>query len=297
MKKFFFSDLDDPVEVLCSAIDKNSRLGVDKLFPAKFFVPMIHRLGLKDFEVSSLCVDEVRAVKDAKEIEWMRESSRINDLTMEKIAQFLSEGVTEIETADKIQQIYKELGADIYPWGPSVCFGTNTAEAHHTPDKTSLRKGDIILIDTGCKVNEYGSDMTRVFCCGQEATPFQQEIYQIVRTATETAEKLCGPGVPLAEIDRAARKVIEDAGYGANFNHRTGHFIGLETHDYGEVSPRNKECTLPGDIFSIEPSIYLEGQFQLYVEDLVLITEDGCEILNHYPHEIQVVGLSHENQK
>lgn len=115
MKKFFFSDLDDPVEVLCSAIDKNSRLGVDKLFPAKFFVPMIHRLGLKDFEVSSLCVDEVRAVKDAKEIEWMRESSRINDLTMEKIAQFLSEGVTEIETADKIQQIYKELGADIYP--------------------------------------------------------------------------------------------------------------------------------------------------------------------------------------
>ena len=101
----------------------------------------------------------------------------------------------------------------------------------------------------------------------------------------------------MAEIDRAARKVIEDAGYGANFNHRTGHFIGLETHDYGEVSPRNKECTLPGNTFSIEPSIYLAGQFQLYVEDLVLITEDGCEILNHYPHEIQVVGLSHENQK
>ena len=90
---------------------------------------MIHRLGLKDFEVSSLCVDEVRAVKDAKEIEWMRESSRINDLTMEKIAQFLSEGVTEIEIYGKIQQIYKELGGDIYPWGPSECFGTNTAEA------------------------------------------------------------------------------------------------------------------------------------------------------------------------
>ena len=131
--------------------------------------------------------------------------------------------------------------------------------------------------------------MTRTFFFRKVRDPKHKEIYEIVRKAVETAESMLKPGVPLCDVDAAARKVIEDAGYGPNFTHRLGHFIGLEDHEYGDVSLANHNVAQVGNVFSIEPGIYIEGEVGVRIEDLVMITEDGCEILNSYPKELSII--------
>ena len=140
-----------------------------------------------------------------------------------------------------------------------------------------------------CKKDGYCSDMTRAFFFRKVADPKHKEIYDTVCKAVAAAEAICKPGVPLWQIDKAARDVITEAGYGEYFQRRTGHFIGLEVHDYGDVSSANQNLTQPGNVFSIEPGITIPGEFGVYVEDLVMITEDGCEILNHYTHDLQII--------
>ena len=140
--------------------------------------------------------------------------------------------------------------------------------------------------------------MTRTFFTG-EPSEEERKVYELVRQAQAAAEALVKPGVRLCDIDAAARDLITEAGYGPYFNHRLGHFIGLEDHEAGDVSEVNANVVTPGMcfslapvqagmVFSIEPGIYLPGKFGVRIEDLVLVTEDGCEVLNHYPHELRV---------
>lgn len=146
----------------------------------------------------------------------------------------------------------------------------------------------MVLLDVGGVYDNYCSDMTRTFFTAQP-TDRQREIYELVRLANETAEKLVRPGVKMCELDAAAREVIAKAGYGEYFNHRLGHFIGLNDHEYGDVSSACRIEAKPGMCFSIEPGIYLPGEIGVRVEDLVLVTEDGCRVLNSYPKEITVL--------
>jgi len=147
----------------------------------------------------------------------------------------------------------------------------------------------VVILDVGCRKDSYCADMTRAFFFKKIADPQHKEIYDTICKAVAAAEAICKPGVPLMEIDKAARDVITEAGYGDYFKRRTGHFIGLEVHDYGDVSSANHNLTQPGNVFSIEPGINIDGQIGIYIEDLVMITEDGCEILNHYPHDLQIL--------
>ena len=284
-----FTDTDDYVALLGDAVDPAQVLGVDKIMPAKFLLPLIKRFPETDVELTSVCVDEVRACKDEEERELMRRASRINDQAMAEFKKLLKEGVTEREVAEQLKGIYLSLGADDLSFSPIVCFGKTSGIGHHEPDDTRLKEGDVIILDVGCRKDGYCSDMTRAFFFRKIASEQHREIYEIIRKAVAAAEAVCAPGVPLWQIDKAARDVIVAAGYGDNFQRRTGHFIGLEVHDYGDVSSKNQNLTQPGNIFSIEPGITIEGEFGLYIEDLVLITEDGCEILNHYPHDLQIL--------
>lgn len=284
-----FTDTDDYVLMLCDAVDKASPLGVDKVMPAKFLLPLIQNSPNGRFEVTSICVDEVRACKDTEERELMRQASRINDAAMAQFKQLLKEGVTEKEVASRMSDIYASLGGESLSFSPIVSFGRNSAIGHHEPDDTVLQDGDVIILDVGCKKDGYCSDMTRAFFFRKVADPKHEEIYHIICKAVAAAEAICKPGVPLWQIDKAARDVITEAGYGDYFKRRTGHFIGLEVHDYGDVSSANQNLTQPGNIFSIEPGITIPGEFGVYVEDLVMITEDGCEILNHYTHDLQIL--------
>lgn len=253
MEKVRFSDTDDSIALLAEALTPGEALGIDKIFPARFLLPLMERASASSYVLSSVCVDEVRACKDEEEKEKMRASSRVNDAAMARFREMVHEGVTEKDVAAHMLEIYQELGAEAYSFPPLVGFGPNAANGHHEPDDTVLKDGDCVLIDVGCKREGYCSDMTRTFFFRKVRDPKHKEIYEIVRKAVETAESMLKPGVPLCDVDAAARKVIEDAGYGPNFTHRLGHFIGLEDHEYGDVSLANHNVAQVGNVFSIEP--------------------------------------------
>ena len=214
-------------------------------------------------------MDGVRAVKNAEEIEIMKHSTEINDLVMERAAAYIKEGMTEKQIADFIDAEYLKEGASGVSFDTIVCFGANA--------------------DMGCVWHGYCSDMTRTFYC-KSVDDEQADIHDIVRTAVEKAEAAIKPGARFCDIDAQARDYIDEKGYSEYWKIRLGHFIGQEDHEYGDVSPINKNVAEPGMIFSIEPGIYIEGKYGVRVEDLVLVTEDGHEILNKVEKKYRIVG-------
>lgn len=190
--------------------------------------------------------------------------------------------------AEQLKKIYRDLGADGLSFEPLFAFGSNAASGHHWPDDTRLKPGDCILFDIGCTWEGYCSDMTRTFFY-KNVTQHQQEVYHTVLKANEEAEKAVAPGIPLSSLDQIARGIITDKGYGSAFTHRLGHFIGLEDHEFGDVSSASADRAVPGNIFSIEPGVYLENDMGVRVEDLVLVTDHGHEILNHFSKELTVI--------
>lgn len=284
----WYSDGEDGVELLNGYIDHTKPLGIDKCMTARFLLRLIDLESAPRYVNASDCVDNVRARKDEEEQEKMRRSSRINDAAMAEFKKLIRPGVTELEIADQMEAIYKSLGADGESFGALVGFGQNAAMGHHAPDSTVLKKGDCVLFDVGGKADGYCSDMTRTFFYG-EVSEEHRRVYETVRRAQEAAEQKIRPGVRLSEIDKTARDIITEAGYGPYFTHRLGHFIGMEVHEKGDVSQASEIIAQPGMTFSIEPGIYLPGDVGVRIEDLVLVTEDGAEILNHYTKELQVI--------
>ena len=177
---------------------------------------------------------------------------------------------------------------DLYSFPPLVAFGANAADPHHSPDNTVIKPGDCVLFDVGCIKDGYCSDMTRTFYF-KTVSDEHRKVYETAKAANETAISKIHPGVEIRNLDKAARDLITDAGWGPNFTHRLGHFIGMSCHEFGDVSSANTWETKPGMIFSIEPGIYLTGDTGVRVEDLVLVTEDGVEVLNHYPKTLQII--------
>ena len=282
-----FTDTDDPIPMLAEVCDHTTPLGIDKVMTASWLLPLMQSGAASAYVAGSPAVDHARAIKDAEEQELMRKASRINDEAIGWLAQQVHEGVTEREVAGMLAAKYRELGSDHSVSAPIVCFGATASDPHHSSDGTVFHKGDMFLFDMGCHVQEYRSDMTRTFFSA-EPTARQREIYEIVLEAQLAAEAIVKPGVLFSEIDDAARNVITEAGYGEFFTHRTGHQIGLQTHEPGDVSSTHHEPIEPGMIFSIEPGIYLVDEIGVRIEDLILVTEDGCEILNSFPKEILV---------
>lgn len=289
-----FSDTEDPVPLVAATCDATAPLGVDKDLTARWLLPLMDTRAASSFVLASDAVDDVRSVKDAQEQDLMRKASRLNDVAMEWLAAQVYEGVTEERIASDLLEEYRRLGAEGYSFSPIVSFGANGADPHHEPDQTVFHQGDMVLFDVGCKYQSYCSDMTRTFFTA-EPTSHQREVYETVRRANEAAEAIVCPGVTFAQIDRTARSIIEDAGYGPYFTHRLGHQIGLSVHEPGDVSATHNEPVRAGQIFSIEPGIYLPDGTGVRIEDLVLVTENGCEVLNRHPHELQVLRLQDDS--
>lgn len=285
----YFKDGEDPLAAVAGALDASLPLGCDKNLAARFLIPLIERGAAARFVLASNAVDDARAIKDDAERTLMRQASRTNDAAMDRFRKLVHTGVTEAEVAGQLEAIYRELGAQGHSFAPIVSFGANAADPHHEPDATPLREGDVVLFDVGCRQDEYCSDMTRTFFWGNPSEK-QREVYETVRRAAEAARETVAPGVRFCDIDAVARDIITKAGYGPYFTHRLGHQIGLDVHEPGDVSAVHDEPVKPGMTFSIEPGIYLPGEFGVRIEDLVLVTEDGCEVLNSYPRELEVLG-------
>lgn len=283
-----FRDTDDPIELVASLLDPQAPLGVDKFMAAHFLLPLRDRGAASDFVLGSFAVDGARSIKDADEVELMRRASAVNDEAMGWLLTQVREGVTEVQIADALLEEYKRLGAQGFSFKPIISFGAHAADPHHEPDDTPLAAGDVVLFDVGCVLDGYCSDMTRTFFF-RSCTDEQRRVYETVRAANEAAAAAVAPGVLFSEIDRTARAIIEDAGYGCEFTHRLGHQIGTNVHEPGDVSATHHEPVRPGMCFSDEPGIYLPGRFGVRIEDLVVVTEEGHEVLNHFPHDLVVV--------
>lgn len=281
-KDISYLDGQNYVNLLTNEIEKDSKVGIDKFLYSKFLLEIQEKRKDLTYTNGSELIDSLRQIKDKDEIEKMKKSSQINDLAMQKIVKELKIGISEKEASEKLLEIYKELGADGVSFPPIIAFGKNGAIPHHTNDDTKLCANTTVLIDIGCMKDGYASDMTRTYFFGK-ATEEMKKVHEIVKKASNEATKAVKEGVKLKEIDKIARDIITKAGYGQYFTHRLGHFIGLTTHETGDVSPYSEIIAKEGMIFSIEPGIYLPNEFGVRIENLVLVTKNGSEKLNKIP--------------
>lgn len=287
----WYSDTEDYISKLAEKLVDAQCVGIDKNWPARFLMKLMSVETLTCcFELGSICVDYVRMKKDKDEQEIMKEASRLNDLAIDKVIALCAKGnLTEREISDQVLDIYKSLGCTDCSFSPIVAFGKNGADGHHTGDDSKLEIGDSIVIDMGGVYQGYCSDMTRTVFY-KEVSQEQQRVYNLVKEANEKAESIIKPGVKLCDIDKVARDHIAEGGYVAEFNHRLGHFIGRDVHEYGDVSANFDIEVEEGMIFSIEPGVYIQGDFGVRIEDLVLVTHDGCQKLNSYTKDLLVIG-------
>lgn len=226
-------------------------------------------------------VKALRSVKTPEEIEKLRAAEALNsEIWAEAQAQFKA-GMTELQMARIIRHLMIEKGEG-EAFETIVCVGPNAAECHHVPDDTVWDGKAPVLVDMGVKLDGYCSDMTRNIVPAKPSKLYR-EIYSLVLKANMCAIAAAKPGLTCGKLDRVARKIIEDAGFGKCFGHSLGHGVGIEIHEAPGVRKADKTVLKPGMLVTIEPGVYLEGNLGVRIEDLILITEDGCEVLSPSP--------------
>ncbi|MDQ3813602.1 MAG: aminopeptidase P family protein [Armatimonadota bacterium] len=235
-------------------------------------------------------VEDLRMRKDADEIKIIRRAVAVADASFEYICGVLKPGMTEIEVADELERAMKARGASGPSFSTIVASGKRSALPHGIASKKKLAKGDLVTIDMGALVDGYCSDMTRTVCLGKP-TSRQQEIYELVWQAQTTAATSLRPGLGCVDADSIARKIIEDAGYGDQFGHGLGHAVGLNIHEQPRLSKLGQGNLEPGMVMTCEPGIYIEGWGGVRIEDMIVITEDGAQILTRSPKPREIIAL------
>jgi len=286
----FYNDNENPISILGKSIESNKVVGIDKNWPSHFLIELINEKPNMKFVNSSLIIDEVRMIKDEDELNLLTEASLIVDKVVTELIEIIPEKLSEKEMENKVKELFKKHGTDKMSFDPIVAYGANAADPHHIGNKDHAKNGDCILMDIGGITNSYCSDTSRTVFFG-EPSEEAKKVYRIVLEANKAAMAIIKPGVKFSDIDKIAREIIKKAGYGDFFTHRTGHNIGIEDHEYPSVSSINDMEVQKGMVFSIEPGIYLEGKFGVRIEDLVIVTEDGCDILNHTSKDYKVINF------
>jgi Xaa-Pro aminopeptidase len=230
----------------------------------------------------------LRAVKDEAEIARLGAAGAAADRAYEEILQRRFAGRTELEVSADLADLLRHFGHETVDF-TLVCAGPDGADPHHRAGPRVIAEGDMVVMDFGGLLDGYGSDATRTVHVGQPSA-LALEIHDLVRTAQQAAFDAVRPGVPCQEIDRVARRIITDAGYGPQFLHRTGHGIGLSTHEPPYIVEGETQPLVPGMCFSIEPGVYLKGQFGVRIEDIVTVTETGGRRFNESHREMAIVA-------
>jgi len=229
-------------------------------------------------------IEGFRQVKDAREIKRIKEALRITSLALEFIREFIRPGLKELEVAGELERFIRYSGAGEAAFNIIVASGPNSAYPHHRPGQKIIRKDEPVLVDIGVDYFGYKSDLTRVFFL-DKINSLTRRIYGIVLKAQAKAIASIKPGVEINRIDALSRNYIAGKGYAKYFGHSLGHGIGLETHEAPAISARNDAILVPGMVFTVEPAIYLPGKFGIRIEDMVLVTRKGCEILSGAIHK------------
>jgi len=237
------------------------------------------------FIKASGIVGELRKYKTADEADKMRKSSELADKALSRTIPLIRPGMKETEVRDILEAELKLQGLSEPSFETIIGSGPNSALPHYTAGERILQPGDSIVIDFGGIYQGYCSDMTRTIVLGK-ATQEYREVYETVKEGQRKAVEAVKPGMKASDIDAAARNYIAEKGYGDYFIHRTGHGIGLEVHEEPYISNMSDTILQPGMVFSIEPGVYLPGKFGVRIEDLVMVTETGAEVLNKYTKEL-----------
>lgn len=233
-------------------------------------------------------IDSFRAVKNEAEIENICKAQRIAEAAFDHILGFIKVGVTEKEVALGLDHYMLSHGADSLSFETIAISGANTSKPHGVPTDKKIEHGDFVTMDYGAVVNGYHSDMTRTVAVGA-ASDEQKKIYKIVFEAQLAVLRVLKNGVKCSDADKAARDVITEAGYGEYFRHSAGHGVGIEIHEKPFISPKSTATLRSGNVVTDEPGIYIPGKFGVRIEDMALITENGCKNLTKAPKELIII--------
>ena len=267
--------------------------GVSKLgFEEQYMSVADHKIWTENVEAefvpASELLTELRQVKDADELAAMKEAQRITDEALLEILNFLKPGLTEQEVAARLTYIMARKGAERNSFDPIVACGANGSKPHAVPGPDVIQKGQFVTMDFGCKVGGYCSDMTRTVAVGQPSEEMEF-VYNTVLKAQLAGIAAARAGVTGKEVHEAGAKVIEDAGYGDYFGHGFGHSLGIEIHENPGFHTRNEKPIPAGALLSAEPGIYLPGKFGVRIEDVIMLTEEGCIDITHSPKQLIIL--------
>lgn len=281
-------------ESLTAIFNKNSikKVAVENSYVTLgLFDTLQKKLPDVTFETSFLlndAINELREIKDDDEIKKIERAQKITELAFNHILGFIEYGKTEKEIALELDFFMLKNGADALSFETIAVSGKNSAKPHGVPGNNKIEKGDFLTMDFGAAVDGYHSDMTRTVCVGKPSKQ-QREIYETVLDAQKKCLAVLKEGVLCADADKAARDIINTAGYKENFGHGTGHSVGVEIHEYPSLAPSSKSVLKAGNVVTVEPGIYLPGLFGVRIEDMALITKDGHKNLTSCPKELIIL--------
>ncbi len=288
-----YSDTDNPWELIQKAFQKRN-INVNTLAIEKEHLNVSRCENLQSifpnvkFESLEEIMHELRLIKDEKEVSILREAAKLADLGVEIGISAIKEGRTELEIVAKIEYELKKKGVKDMAFSTMVLTGKKTASPHGSPGLQDIRKGDLVLFDLGVVLDGYCSDITRTVAY-YSINEKQKEIYDTVLKAQLAALKECKPGIEIGKIDQVARDIITKAGYGEYFTHRIGHGLGIDVHEYPSMHAANKNLLKEGMAFTIEPGIYVADVGGVRIEDDIIISADGAEVLTNFPKDLQII--------
>jgi len=282
---------EDPYAILADTVGtklEGFNVMFDEKLPLGIYWNIKKAIGFRETKSLTPHLENMRLIKGQEEIDMMKRAGQIIDKAVMKAFKSAKVGMTEKEVQQIVQNEIAANGAS--QTFAAVQFGEKTALPHARSADRKLREGDMVLMDCGCSIEGYNTDMTRVGVVG-EPSDEQKKVHSIVRLAEETALEGLKPGLACGAADGIARRIIEEAGYGDEFTHRLGHGIGLEVHEPPYIIRGNAQVLEPGMTHSIEPGVYMEGKFGVRVEDLVVITENGAEAITYSPRDLFIIDL------
>jgi len=284
-----WTETDDPVSMATSVVSTPGRVAVGDHMWSVFLTRFQKEWTGAEWIPASELTSSLRLRKEPEEIDLLRQAAHGVDRAMGRIpADVAFAGRTEKDIARDLAELTIEEGHDSADF-TIVASGPNGASPHHHAGGRVIEPGDLVVCDFGGRIGGYCSDSTRTFAVG-EPSEEQREVHQVVLEANEAGRRAARPGVRCQDVDTAARGVIEHAGHGEHFIHRTGHGIGLEVHEHPYIVKGNETILEPGMAFSVEPGIYLPERFGVRIEDIVVCIDDGVESLNSSSRDLIIVG-------
>lgn len=283
-----WEETEDPVGIVTGLLDRVGSVAVGDQTWATFVLDLQRRLPDVRFDVASQVTGELRMRKETAELDALRRAARAADRVADRLRQLRFSGTSEAGLSRLVAGMTLEEGHQTAGFS-IVASGPNGASPHHEATERVIEDGDAVVVDFGGKLDGYCSDTTRTFHVGKP-TPEYRRIFAVLQEAQAAAVDAVRPGIVAQDVDRAARKIIERAGYGEFFIHRTGHGIGLEAHEHPYIVEGNHQELEPGMTFSIEPGVYLPGRFGMRIEDIVAVTDSGVERLNGSDRSLAVVA-------